>query len=223
MLLPGWLSRNCLSSPPLCPLMPRKPTQRNWPRSSRTYCLAHQRPCSTQRRLWRGSDRQRLQVHLNIQPVVPLSIGKDWNLIGRTILPIISQHDVFYDPILPVTQNRNQDGLSDTMQSFFFSPKAPGLGGLIWGVGPALLYPTATHPLLGSQWGELPVNTVWVNPSCTWPLRSGHGPPDSNGLTPLITITEAFAANVRGLGVFLIGKSIWVDDLSSILGAGGAA
>jgi hypothetical protein len=202
--------------------MPRKPTQRNWPRSSRTYCLAHQRPCSTQRRLWRGSDRQRLQVHLNIQPVVPLSIGKDWNLIGRTILPIISQHDVFYDPILPVTQNCNQDGLSDTMQSFFFSPKAPGLGGLIWGVGPALLYPTATHPLLGSQWGELPVNTVWVNPSCTWPLRSGHGPPDSNGLTPLITITEAFAANVRGLGAFLIGKSI-LGTIYHILGAGGAA
>ena len=120
MLLPGWLSRNCLSSPPLCSLMPRKPTQRNWPRSSRTYRLAHQHPFSRQRRLLPGSDRQRLRVHLNIQPVVPLSIGKDWNLIGRTILPIISQHDVFYDPLLPVTQNRNQDSLSDTLQSFLF-------------------------------------------------------------------------------------------------------
>jgi hypothetical protein len=47
-------------------------------------------------------------------------------------------------------QNRSQDGLSDTLQSFFFSPKNPGPFGLIWGLGPALLYPTGTHPFLGS-------------------------------------------------------------------------
>jgi hypothetical protein len=56
---------------------------------------------------------------LNIQPVVPISISKDWNLIVRTIFPIVSQHDLFYienvpknSPIQP--QNRSQDGLSDT-------------------------------------------------------------------------------------------------------------
>jgi hypothetical protein len=47
-------------------------------------------------------------------------------------------------------QNRSQDGLSDTTQSFFVSPKEPGPFGLIWGIGPALLYPTGTHPLLDS-------------------------------------------------------------------------
>jgi hypothetical protein len=45
-------------------------------------------------------------------------------------------------------QNRSQDGLSDTTQSFFFSPKKPGPFGLVWGLGPAFLYPTGTHPLL---------------------------------------------------------------------------
>lgn len=125
---------------------------------------------------------------LNIQPVIPISIGKDWNLILRTILPVISQHDVFYrdipsfpglpDRILNEVppalrddaerqarrlydqevrthpQNRSQDGLGDTTQSFFFSPKEPGPGGLIWGLGPAVLYPTATHPFLGGgKWG----------------------------------------------------------------------
>jgi hypothetical protein len=90
---------------------------------------------------------------LNIQPVVPISISKDWNLIIRTILPIVSQHDLFYFANLPKDsplqpQNRSQDGLSDTTQSFFFSPKNPGPFGLIWGVGPAFLYPTGTHPLL---------------------------------------------------------------------------
>jgi len=90
---------------------------------------------------------------LNIQPVVPISISKDWNLIIRTILPIVSQHDLFYFANLPKDsplqpQNRSQDGLSDTTQSFFLSPKKPGRFGLIWGLGPAFLYPTGTHPLL---------------------------------------------------------------------------
>src|SRR6476469_9513707 len=90
---------------------------------------------------------------LNIQPVVPISISTDWNLIVRTILPIVSQHDLYYYADLPKDsplqpQNRSQDGLSDTTQSFFLSPKKPGPFGLIWGLGPALLYPTGTHPLL---------------------------------------------------------------------------
>jgi hypothetical protein len=90
---------------------------------------------------------------LNIQPVIPISITKDWNVIVRTILPIVSQHDLFYFANLPKDsplqpQNRSQDGLSDTTQSFFFSPKKPGPFGLVWGIGPAFLYPTGTHPLL---------------------------------------------------------------------------
>jgi hypothetical protein len=92
---------------------------------------------------------------LNIQPVVPISISKHWNLIIRTILPVVSQHDLFYVPNLPKNsplqpQNRSQDGLSDTTQSFFFSPKKPGPFGLIWGLGPVFLYPTGTNDLLGS-------------------------------------------------------------------------
>jgi hypothetical protein len=100
-----------------------------------------------------GPSHNGYKFTLNIQPVIPISISKDWNLILRTILPIVSQHDLFYvenvpknSPIQP--QNRSQDGLSDTLQSFFFSPKEPGPFGLIWGVGPALLYPTGTHPYL---------------------------------------------------------------------------
>ena len=88
---------------------------------------------------------------LNIQPVVPLSISKDWNIIVRTILPVVSQHDVFY-PALP--QDRTQSGLGDTTQSFFLSPKLPGPGGIIWGLGPVVLFPTATDDLLGGEkWG----------------------------------------------------------------------
>jgi len=65
---------------------------------------------------------------VNFQPVIPVSLDKDWNLISRTIVPLISQRNV-----LP--RSGTQTGVGDITQSFFFSPKAPGPGGIIWGVG----------------------------------------------------------------------------------------
>ena len=93
---------------------------------------------------------------LNIQPVIPISISKDWNLILRTILPIISQDDVF-------GHSGTQSGLGNTTQSFFLSPKAPGPGGIIWGVGPVGYYPTKTDDLLGpDKWGLGPTVVALV-------------------------------------------------------------
>ena len=93
---------------------------------------------------------------LNIQPVIPISISKDWNLILRTILPVISQTDVF-------GKSGTQSGLGNTTQSFFLSPKAPGPGGLIWGLGPVGYYPTATDSLLGPEkWGLGPTVVALV-------------------------------------------------------------
>ena len=102
-----------------------------------------------------GPSHNGYKFTLNIQPVIPISLTKDWNLILRTIVPVVSQHDLFYVENIPKSlnlpaQNRSQDGLSDTTESFFFSPKNPGPFGLIWGIGPALLYPTGTHPFLGT-------------------------------------------------------------------------
>jgi hypothetical protein len=80
---------------------------------------------------------------MNIQPVIPMSISEDWNLIGRVILPVISQNDVF-------GPSGSQTGLGDALVTGFFSPKEPTAGGMVWGVGPALSIPTATDDLLGS-------------------------------------------------------------------------
>lgn len=79
----------------------------------------------------------------NIQPVIPISISEDWNLISRTILPVIAQDDI-------AGPSGHQFGLGDVVQSAFFSPKEPTSGGLIWGVGPVLLLPTGTDDLLGA-------------------------------------------------------------------------
>jgi hypothetical protein len=92
-----------------------------------------------------GADDGGERYSLNIQPVAPFGISEDWNVISRTILPVIDQHDVI--------AGSSQSGLGDTTQSFFFSPKAPTAGGWIWGAGPAFLLPTATEDELGTgQW-----------------------------------------------------------------------
>lgn len=80
---------------------------------------------------------------MNVQPVIPISISENWNLIGRVILPVISQNDIFGN-------SGRQTGLGDIVLSGFFSPKEPTSGGIIWGVGPAFLIPTATNDLLGA-------------------------------------------------------------------------
>lgn len=90
-----------------------------------------------------GPNGDGFRYTLNIQPVVPISLNTNWNLISRTILPIISQDDM--------VGTSSQSGLGDITQSLFFSPKAPTSGGWIWGAGPAFLIPTATDNLLGTQ------------------------------------------------------------------------
>ena len=70
----------------------------------------------------------------NIQPVVPLSISKDWNLIIRTIMPVIYAEAVSNDPLAPASVRESHAGLGDITQSFFLSPKEP-VGGWILGSG----------------------------------------------------------------------------------------
>ena len=89
---------------------------------------------------------------LNIQPVVPISISENWNLISRTIIPVIQQKNV--------QPNRTQFGLGDTTQSFWFSPKAPTPSGLIWGVGPAGIIPTGTDGIGANTWALGPTAIV---------------------------------------------------------------
>jgi len=84
------------------------------------------------------------RYQLNLQPVIPISLGEDWTLISRTILPIVYQDDIFPGA-------GDQFGLGDTTQSLFFSPKQPLFDFLILGAGPVFLIPTGTDELLGTE------------------------------------------------------------------------
>jgi len=149
-----------------------------------------------------GPDRDGHKNYLNIQPVVPFQINDDWNMISRTILPVVSQSDI-------VPGSGSQHGIGDISQSFFFSPRAPGANGWIWGIGPAMLIPTASDPLLGSKkWGAGPTALVlrqvsgWTYGllvSQIWSFASVNGkdsdrpPVSSMALQPFAALTTSTA------------------------------
>lgn len=104
---------------------------------------------------WEGSRNT-----LNIQPVIPLSISKDWNLIGRVIQPVVSQYGI-------TGPGEVEFGLADAVVSTFFSPNKP-TNGLIWGAGPVFLVPTATEDLFGRDQFGIGPSAVALTQSGNW-------------------------------------------------------
>ncbi|MEM1352377.1 MAG: transporter [Pseudomonadota bacterium] len=89
------------------------------------------------------------KTQLNIQPVIPFSLNSNWNLISRTIVPLVSNNGVIPD--------NDKSGVGNILQSFFFSPVKPTAGGWIWGAGPVIQVPTSTNDQFGEdQWAVGP-------------------------------------------------------------------
>lgn len=106
-----------------------------------------------------GPDGEGSRTVVNIQPVVPFSVGEDWNLISRTIIPLVRVEDV--------VPGETNSGTGDVLQSFFLSPKQPTAGGLIWGAGPVFLLPTASDGL-GAEQFAMGVTGVVLKQSGPW-------------------------------------------------------
>ncbi len=135
---------------------------------------------------------------LNIQPVIPVSLNSDWNLITRVILPVTSQSDIFPGA-------GDQFGLGDTTVSAFFSPVQPAFGKWIWGVGPVAVLPTATDSLLGAEkWGLGPTAialtqsdgwTIGGLANHVWSVGGDSSRADINNtfLQPFVSYTSATA------------------------------
>lgn len=91
---------------------------------------------------------------LNIQPVIPITLNEEWNVISRVILPLLDYNDIPF-------KGMDKSGLGDTVASLFLSPKDPTERGWIWGAGPVFLLPTATDDMLGGEkWGAGPTAVV---------------------------------------------------------------
>jgi hypothetical protein len=93
---------------------------------------------------------------LNVQPVIPITLNKDWNLITRTIMPIINQPS-------PAPGIGSAFGLGDINPTVFLSPSNSGK--LLWGVGPTMTFATETDSLLGNgKWSAGPSFVVLTTP-----------------------------------------------------------
>ena len=139
-----------------------------------------------------------LQYLLQAQPVIPFRLTRDWNLISRTIVPLLYQPELapgFGDVF----------GLGDIQQSLFLSPARPGQafwgGQVFWGVGPILQFPSATDDALGQgKWGAGPtaaaltIQGPWLVGGLianVWSFAGDDDRPDVNQMLiqPIVTYT----------------------------------
>jgi len=134
----------------------------------------------------------RTQNITNIQPVIPIGLGKKVNLIVRTIIPVINQ---------PLGESDSKFGMGDIALSLFFTARKPGK--VIWGVGPAIGLATATDPVLGTgKWTAGPSVIMLIQPGKwtlgfvvqnTWSFAGQSDRADVNAFYTNVFITRQIA------------------------------
>lgn len=125
-----------------------------------------------------GLDPQSAMI-LNVQPVLPLKLNAKWILVSRTVVPFVN---------LPGAAGERFKGIGDIQQQFYFSPT--GGGGLIWGAGPILSFPTSTQAATetgqyaaGATAVALKAGTKWVYGALVnnlWRIAGSDTTPDIN-------------------------------------------
>jgi len=132
-----------------------------------------------------GPDEDGSAWRTNIQPVIPISLSDDWNLISRTIIPVLHQQDI------PAPAD-DDFGIGDILQSSFFSPEELTENGWIWGAGPVMLLPSATDNALGGEKLAIGPTAVVLKQEGPWTVGglanhlwsvAGPGDRDDVGLT----------------------------------------
>ncbi len=105
-----------------------------------------------------GGLEEETQSVINVQPVLPLPIDADWNLISRTVVPIVN---------LPGPGTERIKGIADIQEQIYLTPAKPK--GVIWGFGPIFSFPTSTNPAtetgqfgLGPTFVALKISKTWV-------------------------------------------------------------
>ncbi len=92
----------------------------------------------------------------NIQPILPVTISESgWLLINRFIIP--------FPKFVPSTISEDASsisGIGDITYTGWFSP--PGSGKVTWGIGPSMIFPTASDDRLGSGKFSIGPSLVFV-------------------------------------------------------------
>jgi len=94
------------------------------------------------------------EMVLNVQPVLPLPIGKNWLIVSRTIVPFTS---------VPLSETTKSTGIADIEEQVYFTSSRPQK--FTWGAGPIFSFPTATNNFIQTgQWGLGPTAVALVMP-----------------------------------------------------------
>ncbi|MEM9079021.1 MAG: hypothetical protein AAGC43_18425 [Bacteroidota bacterium] len=98
------------------------------------------------------------QMLISVEPVVPMILSENWNVVFRLVAPFVTQSDVTSD-------GDSETGLRDFTLSAFFVPKSKGL---IVGFGPIITLPTATENVLGAgKWSLGPTLATLIQTTST--------------------------------------------------------
>jgi hypothetical protein len=142
---------------------------------------------------------------LNIQPVIPIHLNADWNVITRTILPLVWQPSLQPAQTVPF-------GTGPTTFSAFLSPHDP-INGWLWGVGPVIQVPTISNKTLGSPvWGGGPTGVLvymkgpWVAGALVNNVWSFGGTSGRGGTSYNMFLTQPFV-NYNFGGGWYVGTS----------------
>ncbi len=139
---------------------------------------------------------------LNIQPVIPIHLNSDWNIITRTILPLVWQPSLQPARTVPF-------GTGPTLFSAFLSPANP-VNGWLWAVGPVIQIPTISNESLGSNvWGAGPTAALvymkgpWVTGALANNVWSFGGTPGLGGTRYNTFLTQPFVNYNFGEGWYV--------------------
>jgi hypothetical protein len=110
-----------------------------------------------------GDDREGTSNYARFQPVLPLHVDRDWNLITRLFMPVVEQNDASPGSGTDV-------GLTGVDLSFFASPRAPVAPGLTMGFGPVVGFPASNSALGSQKWGLGPTAAIVWQPPGPWTI-----------------------------------------------------
>jgi hypothetical protein len=162
-------------------------------------------------------DNNGVRNTLNFQPVVPFSITKDFNVIARMVLPIVTQYNI-------TGVGEKQSGLSDAVFTMFVSPKI-AKNGFTWGAGPAVLAPNGTNDFLTTEkWGVGPSAVAlkqmngWTFGGLVnqiWSVAGNNDRADVNQLfvQPFVIYNWKSGA---GAGLVTEWTQNWIDDTATV-------
>jgi hypothetical protein len=145
--------------------------------------------------------------NLNLQPVLPVALTSNWNLITRPVMTLLNSapHPNAYNP----ADIERTTGFGDTVLMELVSPAPKLAGNWLLGLGPTFIFPTASSDYTGQgKWQVGPAALVgylskkWIVGALVqnWTSFGGSGNRPDTNLMNLQPIAAYFLPNGWSIG-----------------------